>query len=130
MAFIIRSIHNGLVLDVRRGEKRSGAEVIMWPYHGGDNQLWEYKNNMIYSKVNGLVLDITGAKNGGQIITFNPHGGKNQKWYFDDDFTIRSDAGMVMDVKKAAKHQGASVIGFGKHGGSNQKFRVIPYSRR
>jgi hypothetical protein len=44
---------NGMVLDVRGSE--SGAEVILSPYHGGSNQLWEYKNNMIYSKLSGYV---------------------------------------------------------------------------
>jgi hypothetical protein len=55
MPFIIRSIANGMVLDVKGAQKRNLAEVILWPYHGGENQLWEYKNNMIYSKLSGYV---------------------------------------------------------------------------
>jgi hypothetical protein len=56
MPFIIKSVSNGMVLDVRNSEKRNGAEVILWPYNGGNNQLWEYKNNMIYSKLGKYVL--------------------------------------------------------------------------
>jgi hypothetical protein len=38
------------VLDVKEGK---GPEVTMGIYHGGPNQLWEYKNGMIYSRLNG-----------------------------------------------------------------------------
>jgi hypothetical protein len=56
MPFIIKSVSNGLVLDVKNAERRSGAEVVLWPYNGGPNQQWEYKNNMIYSKLGRYVL--------------------------------------------------------------------------
>jgi hypothetical protein len=48
--FYIQNTSTGLVLDVK-GNK--GPEVIMFPYHGGSNQLWEYRNGMIHSKLNG-----------------------------------------------------------------------------
>lgn len=44
------------MLDVKEGEEGAEAQVIMFAYHGGANQLWEYKNGMIYSKLNGCVL--------------------------------------------------------------------------
>jgi len=50
MLFYIMSPKTGLVLDVNLNKD---PEVIMDNYHGGDNQLWEYKNGMIYSKLNG-----------------------------------------------------------------------------
>jgi hypothetical protein len=56
MPFIIKSVTNGLVLDVRNNERRNGAEVVLWPYNGGNNQLWEYKKNMIHSKLSGYVI--------------------------------------------------------------------------
>ena len=55
MPFIIKSVVNGMVLDVKNADKKNGAEVILWPYSGSQNQLWEYKNNMIYSKLSGQV---------------------------------------------------------------------------
>jgi hypothetical protein len=48
--FYIQNPGTGMVLDVKGGK---GPEVILFPYHGGPNQLWEYKNGMIYSKLNG-----------------------------------------------------------------------------
>ncbi|KDR12921.1 uncharacterized protein LOC110835783 [Zootermopsis nevadensis] len=129
MPFVIKCVANGMVLDVKNNERINGAQVVLWPYNGGNNQLWEYKNNMIYSKLSGLVLDIASSSHGGPVITFSSNGGSNQKWFFDDDFTIRSGTGMVLDVEGANIYQGARLIGFRKHGGQNQKFRIEPYNR-
>jgi hypothetical protein len=68
MPFIIKSVSNGLVLDVRNGDKRNGAEVILWPYNGGSNQQWEYKNNMIYSKLGKYVFSRFSVDNTSQNI--------------------------------------------------------------
>ncbi|PSN42601.1 hypothetical protein C0J52_19718 [Blattella germanica] len=129
MSFYIRNVETGLVLDVQSSEKRNGTHIIMWPFHGGDNQLWEYKNNMIISKASGLVLDIYKNQHAAPIITYESHGGPNQKWHFDDDFTIRSESEMVLDVQNGAVDQGTPVIGYKKHCGVNQKFQVVPYDK-
>ena len=52
MLFYIKNPGKDLVLDVK---VKKGPEVIMYNYHGGSNQLWEYKNGMIYSNLNGWV---------------------------------------------------------------------------
>jgi hypothetical protein len=56
MPFYIQNTETQLVLDVKGGEEGGEAQVIMFAYHGSANQLWEYKNGMIYSKLNGCVL--------------------------------------------------------------------------
>jgi hypothetical protein len=43
-------MENEMVLNVMEG---TGPNVIMDNYRGGPNQLWEYQNGMIYSKLNG-----------------------------------------------------------------------------
>jgi hypothetical protein len=48
--FYIQNIYTKLVLDLKLAV---GPEVVMFYYHGGPNELWEYKNGMIYSKMNG-----------------------------------------------------------------------------
>lgn len=52
MWFYIQNISTGLVVDIKHKGK---GEVIMYPYHGGDNQLFRYDvaSEMIYSKLNG-----------------------------------------------------------------------------
>jgi len=53
MPFYIQNTETGMVLDVQTGDVGEEQQVIMFTYHGGPNQLWEYKNGMIYSKLNG-----------------------------------------------------------------------------
>lgn len=60
MPFYIQNTETELVLDVKAGEEGEETQVIMFTYHGGPNQLWEYKNGMIYSKSNGCVQHRSG----------------------------------------------------------------------
>jgi hypothetical protein len=46
----IKNTKNGMMLAVKANK---GPEVIMEIYRGGTNQLREYKNGLIYSKLNG-----------------------------------------------------------------------------
>jgi hypothetical protein len=55
MPFYIQNTETDLVLDVKAGGEGGESQVIMFTYHGGPNQLWEYKNGMIHSKLNGWV---------------------------------------------------------------------------
>jgi hypothetical protein len=56
MPFYIQNVDTGLVLDIKDGKKEAFGEIIMFHYHGGKNQLWKYKNGMIYSKHNKYVF--------------------------------------------------------------------------
>ena len=52
----IQNTETQLVLDLKEGEGEDELpSVVMWEYHGGPNQLWEYKDGMIYSKANGYI---------------------------------------------------------------------------
>ncbi|PSN29312.1 hypothetical protein C0J52_28244 [Blattella germanica] len=53
MSFMIKSADSGLVLDVKECNRKNGAEIILYPFNGGNNQLWTYKNGKIISKLNG-----------------------------------------------------------------------------
>lgn len=123
MPFYIQNTETQLVLDIKDGEEGEETQVIMFAYHGGANQLWEYKNGMIYSKLNGLVLDVN--QETGNVATFEPHGGPNQLWHFDEDGTIRSETGQVLDVSEGNTEPGTCVIVFPKHGGTNQIFKTV-----
>ena len=62
--FYIRSRLNGLVLDIKGGDKKEGTRVIMWK--SGDfqeNQLWweDIYTRSIRSKLNDLCLDLDGS---------------------------------------------------------------------
>lgn len=50
--YFVKNPDTGMVLDVKGGNADSGAEICLWSPHGGDNQLWKYKNGMLYSVKN------------------------------------------------------------------------------
>jgi hypothetical protein len=53
----------GLYMDISEARVRRGAEVILWPKTGGNNQVWRYdvKKHALQSRLNGLLLDINGG---------------------------------------------------------------------
>jgi len=121
MPFYIKNIDTGLVLDIKNANNEPNGKIIMYPYNGGNHQLWEYRNGMIYSLHNDLVLDLD-QWHGNTIITYPAHGGNNQQWTFNDDNTIQCNVGHVLDVAFSNPHAGARVVGWEKHGGANQQF--------
>ncbi|KAJ9593320.1 hypothetical protein L9F63_015140 [Diploptera punctata] len=128
-SFYIESVHSNKYLDVKDASEEQGAEVVLHDFNGNNNQQWKYKNGMIYSKLNGLVMDIANSDKGGKVIMWNPHGGDNQQWTFERDFTIRSGLGTVMDVQAANTDNYTNIIGLPKNGGDNQKFRIVPVNK-
>lgn len=102
--WIIGSPVSGKVLDVSEGSgidgTNAGANVQLWEYNGGDNQLWTLEpagDGYFYIKSkldNNLVLDLWGAQadNGTNIAVSEFHGGDNQQWYlWDISVTLRPD---------------------------------------
>ena len=61
--FSIRSDLNGMVLGVSYGSAEPGTTVIMWPSHGGQDQLWyeDFVHCCIRSALDdNLVLEVQG----------------------------------------------------------------------
>ncbi|KAH3759616.1 Ser/Thr protein phosphatase family protein [Pelomyxa schiedti] len=86
----IRCVGSGLYLDVEGGSLSPCANVIQYPYHCGDNQLWKLEEAssvpgavVIRSKKSGLVLDIEGASlcDGAKLLQYPAHGGRNQAFF-------------------------------------------------
>ena len=73
---------DGRVFDIWLGLGTNGNSVIVYPWHGGANQRWIWKNGMIESVLApGRVLDIAGGLGENRnLIIHNAHGGPNQKF--------------------------------------------------
>ena len=95
--FFIKSLHSGLVLDIERSEK--GARIVTFPQHGGNNQLWTWRDNALMSKT-GFVLDIeqSNEEQGTKTIAWEYHGGLNQQWTMEGDKIISCLNGMSLDI--------------------------------
>ena len=77
-----------------------GGDLVMYPAHGGVNQLWHWgADDALVSKM-GLVADIKGERDeeGTSCIGWYPNSGRNQKWRYENG-TIKSTMNnLVMDI--------------------------------
>jgi len=123
MILYIKEIKTGLVLDIKDGTE---PEVIMGNYQRSPNQLWEYKSGMIYSKLNGLVLEM---KRVSHTLCFSEaHGALNQLWDFETDGRIRNKGGLVLDAGEQQPKPGSHVDFFATNDKRIQVFRIVPVS--
>jgi len=130
----VRAKHSGKCLDVSRGSLDSGAEVIQWDCHGGDNQRWNFVPAVggyyeIRAMHSGKCLDVWNwsQDNGAPIIQWDCHGGDNQLWSLvpeGDYYKIAAKhSGKCLDVTGWSQDSGAKVIQWDCHGGDNQLWR-------
>ncbi|GAB6030938.1 hypothetical protein CHUAL_007764 [Chamberlinius hualienensis] len=78
---MIRNVYSGYFLDIS-GDYGTGANIIVWPGHGGDNQRWAQQDDGTVKNGNGLFLDIADGNYapGTPLIAFNHTGHPNQ-WF-------------------------------------------------
>ncbi|MEZ4451215.1 MAG: Cys-every-fifth RiPP peptide CefA [Nannocystaceae bacterium] len=121
--FKIANVGTGQVLDVRGSSFDKGADVLIWPWHGGNNQRWRisdlgvsrFRIDAVHS---GQSLDVYGGsyEAGGPIIQWPWHGGGNQRWRLAE---VRS-ASVIFDpaatVYEHSNFQGRSLrLGVGSY---------------
>ncbi|WP_147302958.1 RICIN domain-containing protein [Marinoscillum furvescens] len=129
--------NSGQVLDVNGASTANGANVLQWPWNGGDNQLWEIVDlgtgySRIINKNSGLDLDVNmgSSTNGATVIQWPWNGGNNQQWEVIDlgggYSRIRNrNSGKSLDVNGGSTSNGADVIQWTWTGGSNQQWELI-----
>jgi len=121
----VKSRYNGMVLDVKGGEKKHGTEVICWHANGGRNQLWDFTpDGYLVSRDTGHVIDIPHGKivKDAKLIVWdkkdpaNPDS-LNQRWTWDDYGFIASmkNPYFVIDLAGRSDKPGAHAILWEKH---------------
>ena len=109
--YIVSRANPNFALDVEGESKSDKAHVIIWKFHGKENQIWKLEGTTVTSVNSGKVLDIEGGENPrAQIIQYEANGGDNQKWYWHFDGTIRSEHGLVLEIKDGELKEGTDVI--------------------
>ena len=106
---VIKSKYNRLVLDIDSGEH--GGNVITYPKHGAQNQLWKWKDGSLISKM-GYAMDVKDGnpEEGTNVISWEPHGGENQKWRMEGDKIFSEFNGMVLDISGGSYDSKAEII--------------------
>jgi beta-N-acetylglucosaminidase len=145
--YTLTNIRSQLLLDVHGAKAASGARIIQWTAHGGDNQKWAFSPNddgsyTIVSKLSNagraLCLDAFGASStsGTQLILWEQGEGKpNQRFVLnpipsqqdlavaDGIYTVRASLGTtLLDMEGNAYRNGAAALTYAPTGGYNQRF--------
>lgn len=68
-----------LVADIRGGKTDSGAEVIGFDKHMGNNQLWTFEDGQLKSNMNLLVMELNSKQ---EVKMAEPSTNPNQMWTF------------------------------------------------
>jgi len=114
-----------MVLDVKKGDTKAGAQVITYTQHGKDNQLWfdDLENGTIRSKQTGFCMDLDG-----ETLVVRPYEKEahNQKWERVDVYIkSRNNSKKVLDIYGGKKAAGAKVGVYDFHGEANQQWEFI-----
>jgi hypothetical protein len=88
--FSIKADDTDMAWDIPNGSTRDGTYIQLYPFHGGDNQLWRMENKpteavVLKSVHNNRVLDVPNfASDLVYIHHFPENGGYNQAWTLED----------------------------------------------
>ncbi|MDR3316177.1 MAG: RICIN domain-containing protein [Coriobacteriales bacterium] len=142
--YCISSLGTGLFLDVSGGKAVNGASVILFKYHGGDNQKWFIEGNSngsftFSSKINpSFCINVKESKTTLQtplLLWQKELDQKNQQFYIDYPsrnafiwtyVTISplhvGSSGSRIDINGGSTADGASAILYQPLSGQNQRF--------
>jgi GH43 family beta-xylosidase len=114
---------SGKALDVAGCSTANGANVIQWPYNGGECQKWRLQHvgegyYVLLAAHSGKALDVAGcsAVDGADVITWPYWGAHCQQWLVertDDGVSFRllaRHSGKALDVAGCSVADGADVI--------------------
>lgn len=112
-AYRLRFAHSGFVLNVARFSTADGAELVQYPLHNYDNELWLFEEvdpgwYVIRPRYVDKVLDLreSSAAEGATLHLWTAHGGHNQQWKlepFQDGYYLRNrKTGGMVSVRSGA----------------------------
>lgn len=133
---VASALNEDLVLEIRDGEDRTGAWVVLWPRHGGRNQVWKMmENGQLKSMMNGKVMDVwkERAVEDAKIRMHTPlgDGDRNQQWRLTNGYLeSKMSSDLVMDLRGSSVHQGNKVRLANKTDASSQKWVLRPLSQQ
>jgi len=121
--YSIKSVLSGLTLDIE-AQGGSGAKVIPWDFHGGDNQLWydDPATGTIRSKWNNCALTV---ENDQLIVKDVQPGNVNQQWMRQGDVIRNRTSNKVLDIHGESTEKGAKISAYDNNGGKNQKWTFV-----
>ncbi|WP_345328668.1 RICIN domain-containing protein [Mucilaginibacter defluvii] len=133
----INNRNSGKALDVNGGSTANGANIIQWPWNGGNNQQWQVIDNgggyyRIINRNSGKALEVNGGSttNGAGITQSTWSGANSQQWQVvanDGGYyrIINRNSGQALDVNGGSTADGANVIQWPWNSGNNQQWQIV-----
>jgi len=134
MYFAIIGVESGKALDASGSDL---GEVILWDFHGGENQLWYFEGDVLRNKAyQDRVLDFHWGdferNDWGKVYLHNDfHGGHNQRWQMlrNGEIVCKGFANQVrhdlrLDVFESSIDNGARVGVYHANGQKNQAWTI------
>ena len=126
------SINTSFCADVEGGSQNSGAKLLLWGCHGGDNQQFIYKADTTELKVkhSGKCVDIPGggSANGLQLQQYDCNNSGAQKWQkiinADGTYTFKNpQSNKCFDLNGGSATAGNKIHLWDCNGGGAQKWK-------
>lgn len=120
---IASAVDSGLGVDVSGGSSDDGSKLILWDYHGGDNQHFSY-NTTSKHILTSAGLAVT-ADNGG-IVQKRPSGSNpDQRWEYDENTNeIKLEgSNTCLDASNSIR-SGTDMLAYECNSGDNQKWNL------
>lgn len=126
----IKSATTNLYFDVEGGSTSDGAYVVGWPYHGGNNQLFNfirYGDNVyrIIARNSAKCIQPQNTSQGARLVQKKCTGSNIEKWVLGLGYTLKnSQTGYVVDLAGGSSNPGTWIVQWSYHGGNNQKWSL------
>jgi hypothetical protein len=132
--YAVRSAMPGstkLYFDINGGSTNSGANVIGWTYHGGNNQIFTFiKYGSVYKIIarnSAMCIVPEGTGQGAKLVQKKCTGATDlEKWYVtstNTGYMLKNyKTGYVVDLAGGSLNPGTWMLNWSSHNGSNQRW--------
>jgi hypothetical protein len=128
--YAIKSAMNGLYFDVEGGSTSDGAYVIGWPYHGGNNQLFNFIRYgsgvyRIIARNSAKCIQPQNTSQGARLVQKKCTGSNIELWVLYQGYVLKNlQTGYVVDLAGGSSSPGTWIVQWSSHGGNNQKWSL------
>ncbi|WP_377324981.1 alkaline phosphatase family protein [Rhodanobacter terrae] len=135
VAYWVKSVNSGLVVDDPESSTASNTQVIQWPQTGYNNQKWMFAKNADGSWTaknvsSGLCLAAENASTSirAAVVQATCTGGAEQKWQLKPQGSgyelVDQHSGLCLDVPESSLTKGTALMQYTCHGTSNQQWTL------
>jgi hypothetical protein len=136
VAYWVKSVNSGMVMDDRESSTSSGTQLIQYPQTGHDNQKWMLARNndgywTIKNVLSGLCMATENASTSARaaVVQATCTGGTGQEWQLqpqgNGNELVNRNSGQCLDVTNSSTSARTPLIQYPCHGGANQQWTLV-----